>query len=156
MLSFVAYGIPRPQGSKRHVGNGRLVEASNVGPWRAAVARAAEAAMDENGLPPFDDAVVVSAVFFLPRPSSVKRVWPSVAPDTDKLCRAIGDGLSVNTSRVLTDDARIVRWDASKVYADTREPGVWVAIRPATIHDLADALNNSSVTMPEDLHSFFE
>ncbi|QDH92357.1 RusA-like resolvase [Gordonia phage Spooky] len=32
-------GIPAPQGSKRHVGNGILIESSKrVGPWRAVVA----------------------------------------------------------------------------------------------------------------------
>lgn len=154
MLSFVAYGIPRPQGSKRYIGNGRFVEASDVKPWRASIAKAAEAAMSELNLPPFDEPVVVTAVFFLPRPSSVKRIWPSVAPDTDKLCRAIGDGLSVNTNKVLSDDSRIVKWDAQKVYADTTEPGVWISIRPATIHDLAEALQKSNQKLPEDLQLF--
>lgn len=151
----MAYGIPRPQGSKRHIGNGRMVEASDVKPWRAAVARAAETAMEEANIPPFDEPVVVSVVFFMPRPKSVKRMWPDRAPDTDKLMRAIGDGLSVNTTRVLSDDSRIVKWgNPVKVYADTREPGVWVSIRKATIHDLAEALHNASVTLPDDLRLF--
>lgn len=154
-VSFVAYGTPRPQGSKRYIGNGRMVEASNVKPWRLAVARAAEIAMAEAGLDPFDDAVVVSAVFFMPRPPSVKRIWPSVAPDLDKLQRSIGDALSIDTDKVLTDDSCIVKWaDPVKVYADTTEPGVWISIRKATIHDLAEALQKSNKNLPEDLHLF--
>jgi Holliday junction resolvase RusA-like endonuclease len=157
MLSFVAFGTPRPQGSKRYVGNGRFVEASDVKPWRAAVARAAETAMSEANLPPFDQPVVVSVVFFMPRPKTVKRMWPSVVPDTDKLCRAIGDALSVDTKAVMADDSLIVKWnDPIKVYADTRDPGVWVSIRPATIHDLAEALQKSYQELPEDLRLFLQ
>lgn len=151
-LTFEAFGVPRPQGSKRHVGNGRLVEASNVKPWRVSVAQAAEKAIIDAGLLPFDTAVVVSVVFFLPRPKTVKRLWPDVAPDTDKLQRAIGDALSIDTDAVLTDDAKIVKWaNPTKVYADTREPGVWVKIRTATEQDLIEALNNASITLPEML-----
>jgi crossover junction endodeoxyribonuclease RusA len=151
-VSFTALGIPRPQGSKRYVGNGRFVEASNVKPWRAAVAAAAENAMSEAMLPPFNCPVVVSVVFFMPRPKTVKRLWPDVAPDTDKLQRAIGDALSVNTDQVITDDSRIVKWEtAVKVYADSREPGVWVNIREATEDDLRTALAAAEVETPTNL-----
>jgi hypothetical protein len=38
-LPFTVYGVPRPQGSKRHVGNGRMVESSpRVAEWRTLVA----------------------------------------------------------------------------------------------------------------------
>ena len=135
----MAFGTPRPQGSKRHVGNGRLVEASDVKPWRATVANAAFQAMSDEGLETFDTPLVVEVVFFLPRPRSVKRLWPSVAPDTDKLCRAIGDAVSID-SPIVSDDSLIVRWHASKVYADDREPGVWVSIREASAADLENTL----------------
>lgn len=156
MLDFVAYGVPRPQGSKRYLGNGRFVEASDVKPWRAAVAKAAEAAMSELNIPPFDEPVVVTAVFFMPRPKTVKRIWPDKAPDTDKLQRAIGDGLSVDSKMILTDDSRIVGWSVHKVYADTREAGVWISMRPATIHDLAEALQKSNQNLPDDLRLFLD
>jgi Holliday junction resolvase RusA-like endonuclease len=141
-LSFVAFGTPRPQGSKRYVGNGRFVEASDVKPWRASVADSAFKALSAAEMEPFDVPVVVEAVFFMPRPKSVKRVWPQTAPDTDKLCRAVGDALSID-SPVLTDDSRIVKWHASKVYADDREPGVWVQIRPANDADLEESLKKA-------------
>lgn len=125
-------GIPRPQGSKRHVGNGIMIEASNVKPWREAIARAvAQAQLAAGEEIQFSDPVVIWAVFYLPRPKSVKRPFPSVAPDLDKLCRSLGDGLSINSS-ALKDDALIIRWIASKRYADYRPPGAEILIRTAS------------------------
>jgi hypothetical protein len=41
-LTFVVYGLPAPQGSKRSLGNGILVESSKaVRPWRQDVKHAA-------------------------------------------------------------------------------------------------------------------
>lgn len=41
-IVFYAEGFPAPQGSKTHVGGGRLVESSRrVGPWRGTVRTAA-------------------------------------------------------------------------------------------------------------------
>ena len=38
---FAVFGLPAPQGSKRHVGEGRMVESSKrVKPWRRQVAAA--------------------------------------------------------------------------------------------------------------------
>lgn len=136
-LYFTAFGDPAPQGSK-NVYNGRLVEASKkVKPWRAAVAdavfRAMVATHDERQ---FTEPVVVEATFFLPRPKTVKRLLPSVPPDLDKLQRALGDALSVD-SQVLADDSLIVKWVSSKVYADSRDAGARVSIRVATPELLA-------------------
>ena len=45
-VSFTVHGLPAPQGSKRHVGRGVMVESSKrVKPWRGAVKAAAESAM---------------------------------------------------------------------------------------------------------------
>ena len=131
-LYFTAYGIPRPQGSKRHIGNGRMIEASDVKPWRLAIARSVEAAFvaseDDSQ---FTEPVVVWATFLLPKPKTVRRVLPSVAPDLDKLCRALGDALSVEAPAALTDDSLIVEWHAKKRYAQPGKEGVRVEIRLA-------------------------
>jgi Holliday junction resolvase RusA-like endonuclease len=131
-LYITVDGIPRPQGSKRHVGNGIMIEASDVKPWREAIAKAVAQAQVAAGKEiQFSDPVVIWAIFYLPRPKSVKRPFPSVAPDLDKLCRSLGDGLSINSS-ALKDDALIIRWIASKRYADHRGPGAEVLIRTAS------------------------
>lgn len=50
MIDVVAYGTPAPQGSKRHVGNGVMVESSKrLRPWRQDVKAAAEAARRATG-----------------------------------------------------------------------------------------------------------
>ena len=147
-LYFTSFGTPRPQGSKRHVGNGILIEASDVKPWRKAIAeavfRAYLATGDER---PFTEPVVVWATFFLPRPKSVKRLLPSVPPDLDKLQRALGDALSIDC-QALKDASLIVRWHTSKVYADNHDAGVRVAIKTVT---LAELENNVSITNHPEL-----
>lgn len=148
-LYFTALGVPRPQGSKRHVGNGIMVEASDVKPWRNAIAEAVKRAWVATGDDsPFTEPVVVWATFYIPRPKSVKRLLPSVSPDLDKLCRALGDAVSVNVP-CLADDALIVRWHAAKVYADDHDAGVRVAIKTVT---LAESDSHSSVTNHPELH----
>lgn len=138
-LYFSAFGTPRPQGSKRYVGNGRFIEASDVMPWRKAIAEAVQLAFQATGDErPFTAPVVVYATFFLPRPKSVKRIFPTVPPDLDKLLRGLGDGLSINC-KAIADDSLIVKWVASKVYADSREAGVRVAIKLATPENLLEA-----------------
>lgn len=149
-LYFTAFGVPKPQGSKRHVGNGRMVEASDVKPWRKAIADAVFRAWVATGDDrPFTEPVVVWATFHLPKPKTVKRLFPSVAPDLDKLQRALGDALSVDCN-ALVDDAIIVRWHSAKVYAATPDDvGVRVAIKTVT---LADTENNNSVKDANSLH----
>ena len=136
-LSFRAYGTPRPQGSKRYVGNGRFVEASDVKPWRATIANAVfREWLAQGDTSAFTEPVVVSAVFYMPKPKTVRRLWPSVAPDLDKLQRALGDAMSVDC-QAITDDSLIVKWESIKVYAPTPEDvGVRVAVRLANDADL--------------------
>jgi crossover junction endodeoxyribonuclease RusA len=121
-------GIPAPQGSKRHVGNGILVESSKkVGPWREAVAAAVLAKTGGRVLFP-SGPVAVAVVFYLPRPRShygtgrnagVLKVsaprYPFGQPDVDKLLRSTLDGLTA--ARVFGDDAQVAKAHAVKVYA---------------------------------------
>lgn len=136
-LYFTAFGTPRPQGSKRYIGNGRFIEASDVKPWRQTIANAVHKAWAETRDDrSFTEPVVIRATFFLARPKTVKRLLPTVPPDLDKLCRALGDALSVDC-KALTDDSLIVKWDVTKLYAeDPRDAGVRVAICVATPEEL--------------------
>lgn len=123
---FHAEGVPVAQGSKKaYVVKGRAVivdvKGKELKAWRTVVAVAAVEAAEGRT---FGDAVSVRIRFDLPRPKSVTRVYPSVAPDVDKLARAVLDALT--QSAVIRDDSQVVRLTAEKFYGPT--PGVRVAI----------------------------
>jgi Holliday junction resolvase RusA-like endonuclease len=111
-------GVPGPQGSKRHVGNGRMVESSKkVKPWRKAVELAARASMPKDW-ESLDGPLYVEIDFHLPRPKSAPKTIdiPAIRyPDVSKLVRATEDALT--QCGVWADDARIVRELTSKRYA---------------------------------------
>jgi crossover junction endodeoxyribonuclease RusA len=129
MRSFAVFvpGAAHPQGSKRHVGNGRMVEASaGLGDWRTAVAATVRAAMNHTHHPgyPRGDALHVHVRFVMRRGATVRRAEPTTRPDVDKLARAILDALT--TAGLLDDDAQVVRLVATKSYGD--RPGVHVLV----------------------------
>ena len=128
-VTFFVAGIPIPQGSKTGFspkGSTRvvLVDANKekLKPWRAEVTRIARASWLDRAqlLGP----VRLDAVFVFERPASVKRRLPSVAPDLDKLIRAVGDG--VTDSGIWKDDGQVIRIVAEKVYGAA--PGVHVSV----------------------------
>ena len=128
MITITVIGLPAPQGSKRHVGNGRMVESSKaVGPWREAVRAETQLAM--KGLTPLQGALWVTLDFALPRPKGhtgrrglrmSAPLWPATRPDIDKLARAALDGLVAGGA--LPDDARVCRLEVEKSYADDEHP----------------------------------
>lgn len=119
-VSFTVPGKPAPQGSKRHVGRGILIEScKDVGAWRERVAITAHNAM--NSQPLTTGAVAVWIEFVLPRPlSTPKRSTPAATkkPDLDKLARAILDAI---THTVIADDSQVVRLFARKRLAELDE-----------------------------------
>ena len=70
MISFFVPGIPAPQGSKRYLGPGRVVESSKrVAPWRADIRAAAEGLIKaDTSRHLWENPVAVTLEFFLPRP----------------------------------------------------------------------------------------
>lgn len=113
LLDVFIPGYPATQGSKRHVGNGRMVEMDKKLPaWRQTIKMVCGVYYKGE---PIDKPVKVTAVFYLPRPKKPRWDVPGTAVDTDKLCRALGDGLE--QAGVLKNDARIVHWDAREQYA---------------------------------------
>lgn len=120
---FSVEGLPAPQGSKRHVGNGRMIEASKYLPaWRKAIETECQSLFDE----PMDGALEVELWFYIPRPSSVSRVYPNVMPDVDKLCRGVLDGLTKGGA--IVDDKLVVDLHAYKRYSVDGWTGVHVQI----------------------------
>ena len=119
MIAFDVYGEPAPQGSKRHVGNGRMIESSaKVKPWRQDVVAAAREAMaGPNGWAALDGPLCIEMTFTLRKPASAPKkrtTYPDRKPDLSKLVRSTEDALV--TAGVIADDARIVCMEARKVY----------------------------------------
>ena len=127
LLDLFVPGRPAPQGSKRHVGGGRLVESSKaVGPWRDLVAWHAA---QEFRIAPLDGPLRVSLMFVMPRPSGTpKRTTPAAVkrPDLDKLVRSVFDALS---GVVWRDDSQAVEIHAYKRLAELDEtPGCRIRV----------------------------
>jgi crossover junction endodeoxyribonuclease RusA len=130
LVMFVP-GRPAPQGSKRHVGNGILLESSRaVAPWRTTVAwHAADAFRGA----PLDGPIVARFEFVMPRPTSLPKRKPTPPhtkrPDVDKLARAVMDALS---GVVWRDDSQVTDMHPTKRYAELDEqPGVNIRVRTA-------------------------
>ena len=119
MGNFFIAGEPAPQGSKTgRVVNGRVVmweSSAKVKPWRAAVTIVTKQAMLKQKWETITDPIELCLSFYLPRPKTVKREFPSVKPDLDKLIRSTCDGLK--TGGLYTDDALIIAITATKQYA---------------------------------------
>lgn len=117
VITIEVAGSPAPQGSKRHVGNGRMTESSkHVKPWRDAVR--ADAILARQSLShgngswvPLDEALVVDMVFTVPKPAAApkrRRTWPMRLPDLSKLARSTEDALT--DAGIWRDDARVVEY----------------------------------------------
>jgi crossover junction endodeoxyribonuclease RusA len=135
VITIEVRGLPAPQGSKRHVGHGIMVESSKaVAPWREAVR--AETQRGMSGDRPLSGPVAVEVTVRLPRPKghygtgrnsgtvklSAPR-FPAGRPDLDKLLRALFDGLTMGGA--WADDSQVVNLGAWKLYG---APGVLIQI----------------------------
>lgn len=132
---FFVPGIPVQQGSKRHVGNGVMVEsAKNLRPWRDSVTYAAREALPLN-----EDyrvgPLAVELVFWFPRLKShyksngqLRADAPThkvSTPDIDKLGRAALD--AITASGMWYDDAQVADLELKKRYAD-KPDGIGLAV----------------------------
>jgi crossover junction endodeoxyribonuclease RusA len=134
-IEFWVPGNPAPQGSKKHVGRGIMIESSKaLGPWRERVAVFAHQAMKQAGATPFTGAVTLRMDFIMPRPTSASKtkVLPATKrPDCDKLARSIGDAV---TSICFVDDSQVVDLRATKRVALFGEPsGVQITVSGPTV-----------------------
>lgn len=134
-------GTPAPQGSKRHVGGGRMIESSRaVGPWREAVRAETQRMMENTGEKAIAGPVKIMVRLIIRRPKSHYRtgrsahllkdtspLFPEGKPDGDKLLRAIFDGLT--DGGAWHDDAQAVKFAGEKIYADSSlTPGCQIRI----------------------------
>ena len=110
-----------PQGSKRHVGRGIMVEmCKRVEPWKKAVGVEAKKVVKKIIIEP----VHVDLVFWFNRPISHLYANGEVKPsapkypnrrqgDIDKLCRSTLDALTLSA---IADDSQVVSLQAKKYY----------------------------------------
>ncbi|MFC8723671.1 RusA family crossover junction endodeoxyribonuclease [Streptomyces bacillaris] len=140
LFEVVVRGIPGPQGSKRHVGGGRMIESSaKVKPWREAVVWASVAARTKiRGFTALTVPLRADMVFSFARPKGHMGTGrnaglvrqsapprPHVPPDLSKLARSTEDALT--TAGVYRDDALIVDYGVLGKWYTTdrgRVPGV--------------------------------
>jgi len=132
VIAFFVPGIPAPGGSKRHVGNGILIDAAkNNKPWRSMVGEYAHKAMD--GKAPSREPLSVITTFVMPRPKGHYRKDGTLRPNADKhhtkrpdalkLMRSTEDAM---TGIVWADDSQVAEHLIRKEYGDT--PGARIAV----------------------------
>jgi Holliday junction resolvase RusA-like endonuclease len=126
-VSLSVTGNPASQGSHA-IMYGRIVQvnSSKHKAWRKAIVQEAIATLPDDWQP-IDEPCEIIVNFYLPKPKTVDRQLPSVSPDLDKLIRAVGDSLT--DSGVVTDDSRIVRISARKLYAEGIAPGATIQVK---------------------------
>ncbi len=135
MISYIIEGIPRPQGSKRHVGRGVMVESSkHVKEWRAFARLKAVLAMEEQELIAKPKAVMLSVVFCFDRPKkhfTSKGLRPDAPknhtskPDSYKVLRALLDSMS---GVVFEDDSQVADVHFEKLYGKVASTEVKVVV----------------------------
>lgn len=141
-LTFDVLGLPAPQGSKRHLGNGILLESSKrVKPWRTDIQQTALTHVPSTW--PHQSPIAITLTFRFPRPKShyttKGTLKPSAPPylitrtgDIDKLSRAILDAL---TGILFLDDSQVVSLTANKRYTVAPElPGALITTIPLQHH----------------------
>jgi Holliday junction resolvase RusA-like endonuclease len=138
MIELIVHGEPAPQGSKRSVGRGILIESSKkVQPWREAiVSEALRKGLNDLAL---DGPLQIAVSFYFKRPAShygkrdgiayVKDSAPEYkfgTPDGDKLLRSTFDGLV--QAGVVVDDARFVIGGYVKLFSTNGFQGAIIRI----------------------------
>jgi crossover junction endodeoxyribonuclease RusA len=135
MIEYQIEGTPRPQGSKRHVGGGIMVESSkHVKNWRAFAKLKATIAMQghERINKPNAVRLVIAFGFDRPQKHSTSKglrvnapLYHTSAPDTDKLLRALLDSM---TGVVFEDDSQVAVIDVRKYYLKAAQTSVRVDV----------------------------
>jgi Holliday junction resolvase RusA-like endonuclease len=150
-ITITVHGLAAPQGSKRHVGRGIMVESSKkVAPWRQDVKHAALAITETHpDWTVLDGPLAVAMTFTFDRPKGHYRTGrnahllresaptrPAGMPDLSKLVRSTEDAL---TGVVWKDDARVVdyvrlgKWYAGTPAEDVLTvPGCVIRVWPVT------------------------
>jgi Holliday junction resolvase RusA-like endonuclease len=133
-VTFHVPGIAQPGGSKRHVGNGIIIDANpKAKDWKQTVAAFAARAFTA----PLGGPLSLTITFLRQRPKSHYRKdgtlkpgafheWPTTKPDCTKLVRSTEDALKGIAWR---DDAQVCRQLIEKRYVrDGEAPGASIRV----------------------------
>jgi Holliday junction resolvase RusA-like endonuclease len=118
--TITVYGTPVPQGSKTAVvrGGRAVMYEANKGHkgYRQLVTWEVSNYIGNNEIEPYKahEPLVVDLTFFMPRPKTVTRQYPTVKPDADKLTRTILDSLV--KAGLFADDAQVIELHVYKHY----------------------------------------
>jgi crossover junction endodeoxyribonuclease RusA len=125
-MEFHVIGLPAPQGSKKFWGfsdDGQAILADScvrTKPWQETVKWAAVTAKNRQRWSLIRGPVAIEITFTMYKPKSAPRrrkTYPAVAPDLDKLIRAVWDTLRLKGGiGLIEDDSCIVESLARKVY----------------------------------------
>ena len=147
VCAFTVYGTPRPQGSTRtrtfRDARGHVKTAithsnrESLMQWRADIRSAVQLHAPELRTNLVHGPIAIRIRFAMTKPPSVpkRRLFPVVAPDLDKLLRAVGDALE---HTVLHNDSQIVGWEAWKVYTEGQASATVEIWQPETLVPLED------------------
>lgn len=102
--------------------NGHVIhsQGSALAVWRSTIGLVARAAHVKK----IEGPVTIELYFRLRKPRTVKREYPTVPPDLDKLIRSVLDAL---TGIAYDDDSQVVEIQAHKSYGE--DPGLDVTIQ---------------------------
>ena len=128
MIYFSVDGKPIPQGSMKFIRPGVMIHsrAAELALWRALVAQEAKKHIKL----PFEEPIALEAHFRLIRGKTVKRIFPTVPPDLDKLIRGVMDA---GTGIIWLDDAQVIKITTSKSYGEVA--GVDIGVRSIGLFD---------------------
>lgn len=123
-IQFFVPGQPAPGGSKKGFVRGGKVclvdDAKGNRDWKSRVASCASEAYPG---PLLEGPLEVAMIFTLLRPTTVKRLYPTVRPDVLKLARSTEDAL---TGVVWRDDCLTIELSLSKRYG--AKPGALISV----------------------------
>jgi crossover junction endodeoxyribonuclease RusA len=138
-VTFFVEGVSRPQGSKRSLGSGRMIEASpHIKSWRHDVRYGAQQHRPASWETTAPMSVSIAFCFLRPKShynskgnltlKSPARATSKSIGDIDKLVRGILDAL---TTVLFDDDSQVVEVNAYKRYCSaTERPGAIITCTP--------------------------
>lgn len=133
-IRITVLGEPKPKGSLKHIGRGRLIEqVAGSAPWRQRIAWAARE--QYHGQPLTGPVRVDFEVHVMPPKSAPKRriTWPTTrsSGDVDKHARNVLDALK--DGGIVADDSQVVDLCARKRHClPGEQPGAVITVCPIT------------------------